>query len=329
MFVGNLSWSTTDEQLMSFAAAAGSVVSAKVQLHADSQRSKGWGLVEFSTPDEATAAVAQLDSSECEGRVVHVRMDRSEIDTSTGFSVFIGNLPWSTTSASLQDIFAPYEPFDVHVKTNMSGRSRGFAIARFSSPEQAKSAISDMNGYLLEGRSIQVREDRPSPTEAAEGEGEGAKEVRETRPASGRRGRGGRGRRGRRGRGRGGRGGAGRGVGAETQQPVEVEEPPVKEPRKRQPRAPREPKEPKEPAAPSNSLFVGNLAWSVTDEQLLLHFQSSGSPVRADVQMSATGRSKGWGLVEYETAELAQVAIDTLNKTELGGRQINVRMNRK
>lgn len=45
-------------------------------------------------------------------------------------AVFVGNLPWSTTDEDLQQIFAPYEPYDCHVKTNMAGRSRGFGILR-------------------------------------------------------------------------------------------------------------------------------------------------------------------------------------------------------
>lgn len=45
-------------------------------------------------------------------------------------TVFVGNLPWSTTDEDLQQIFAPYEPYDCHVKTNMAGRSRGFGILR-------------------------------------------------------------------------------------------------------------------------------------------------------------------------------------------------------
>lgn len=46
-------------------------------------------------------------------------------------TVFVGNLPWSTTDEDLQQIFAPYEPYDCHVKTNMAGRSRGFGILRY------------------------------------------------------------------------------------------------------------------------------------------------------------------------------------------------------
>jgi len=160
VFVGNLAWSTTDEQLSAFMAPAGNIVSAEVQTHEDTGRSKGWGLVEYSTAAEAANAVATLNNMELEERTVHVRLDRSNIDTTSGFSVFVGNLPWSTTSEALAAVMAPFEPFDVHVKTNMAGRSRGFAVARFSTPEQAQAAIADLNGYDLEGRQIQVREDR-------------------------------------------------------------------------------------------------------------------------------------------------------------------------
>lgn len=43
VFVGNLSWSTTSDDLRAFMASLGEVVSAEVQSHADSGRSKGWG----------------------------------------------------------------------------------------------------------------------------------------------------------------------------------------------------------------------------------------------------------------------------------------------
>jgi RNA recognition motif-containing protein len=43
VFVGNLAWNTTDEELRDFMAQSGTVTSATVQSHADSGRSKGWG----------------------------------------------------------------------------------------------------------------------------------------------------------------------------------------------------------------------------------------------------------------------------------------------
>lgn len=43
VFVGNLAWSTTDEELLEFAAQNGEVRAAHVQRHEDTGRSKGWG----------------------------------------------------------------------------------------------------------------------------------------------------------------------------------------------------------------------------------------------------------------------------------------------
>ncbi|CAM9777617.1 unnamed protein product, partial [Phaeothamnion confervicola] len=142
---------------------AGSVVSAEVQCHADSGRSKGWGLVTYSSPAEARAAIDTLTNAELDSRPVHIRLDRSKVDTSGGFAVFVGNLPWSTTDEELSAMFADFGPYDAHVKTNMAGRSRGFAILRFADPEAGRRAIAEMNNLQIKGRPIQVREDREVP----------------------------------------------------------------------------------------------------------------------------------------------------------------------
>jgi RNA recognition motif-containing protein len=81
-------------------------------------------LIEYSADAEATAAIEQLNNTELGGRAVHVRLDRSNIDTTGGFPVFVGNLPWSTSTEELGSMFAQFQPYDVHVKTNMAGRSR-------------------------------------------------------------------------------------------------------------------------------------------------------------------------------------------------------------
>ncbi|CAM9724097.1 unnamed protein product, partial [Choristocarpus tenellus] len=160
VFVGNLSWSTTSDDLRNFMSSVGEVVSAEVQSHADSGRSKGWGLVTYAEPTVAVAAIEQLNNVDFGGRPIHIRLDRKEVEASGGFPIFVGNLPWSTTDEDLQEIFSPYEPYDCHVKTNMAGRSRGFGILRFATPEMGQRAISDMQSYQIEGRPIQVREDR-------------------------------------------------------------------------------------------------------------------------------------------------------------------------
>ena len=81
-------------------------------------------LAEYSSPAEAAEAIQTLTEQELGGRAVHIRLDRSNIENSGGHSIFVGNLPWSTTDAHLSDLFANWNPYDAHVKTTMSGRSR-------------------------------------------------------------------------------------------------------------------------------------------------------------------------------------------------------------
>jgi RNA recognition motif-containing protein len=54
----------------------------------------------------------------------------------------------------------------------------------------------------------------------------------------------------------------------------------------------------------STTLYVGNLAWTVTGDSLESHFTAAGySVVTAEVAGEATGRSKGYGIVELSTGE--------------------------
>ena len=72
LFVGSLAFSATDADLEEFFKAAGNVVSAKVIMDRDTNRSKGFGFVEMSTDEEAQAAIQQLDGKELAGRAVNV-----------------------------------------------------------------------------------------------------------------------------------------------------------------------------------------------------------------------------------------------------------------
>jgi len=72
LFVGSLAYSATDADLEAFFAAAGQVVSAKVIMDRETNRSKGFGFVEMSSEEEAKAAIEQLDGKELNGRPVAV-----------------------------------------------------------------------------------------------------------------------------------------------------------------------------------------------------------------------------------------------------------------
>ena len=72
-------------------------------------------------------------------------------------------------------------------------------------------------------------------------------------------------------------------------------------------------------------LYVGNLAWTVTDQDLEDAFAEAGKVENAQVIMDrATNRSRGFGFVEMATDEAADAAVTKLNGREIKGRPIRV-----
>src|SRR5882757_2467414 len=78
LFVGSLAYTATDDDLAAFFAAAGTVVSAKVIMDRETNRSKGFGFVEMSSDEEAKAAVDQLNGKDLNGRAVAVSEARPQ-----------------------------------------------------------------------------------------------------------------------------------------------------------------------------------------------------------------------------------------------------------
>src|SRR6185369_9131099 len=79
----------------------------------------------------------------------------------------------------------------------------------------------------------------------------------------------------------------------------------------------------------STKLFVGNLSFNVTENDLQDAFAAHGTVVEANLMMDrATGRSRGFAFVTMASAEEAQKAIDAMNGKELGGRALTVNVAR-
>lgn len=72
-------------------------------------------------------------------------------------------------------------------------------------------------------------------------------------------------------------------------------------------------------------LFVGGLPWSITDQELSDLFAKHGEVASAKVITDKfTGRSKGFGFVEFTDDAAADAAIKALNETEIQGRKVVV-----
>ena len=77
------------------------------------------------------------------------------------------------------------------------------------------------------------------------------------------------------------------------------------------------------------NLFIGSLAYATTDDTLKAHFETIGPVASARVITDReSGRSKGFGFVEFENDDDNQKAVDQLDGKELDGRTINVSLAR-
>ena len=86
LYVGNLSYNTSEDGLRNLFANYGNVMSAKIVFDRDTGSSKGFGFVEMSSDEEATAAISGTNGQELDGRQLRVNeaMDKPRRDRDAG-----------------------------------------------------------------------------------------------------------------------------------------------------------------------------------------------------------------------------------------------------
>jgi cold-inducible RNA-binding protein len=91
LYVGNLSYDTTDSDLQNLFVAHGTVQSAQVIMDRDAGRSKGFGFVEMDTQDQAQAAITALNGQEVNGRTLTVNEARPREERSGSRGAYSGS----------------------------------------------------------------------------------------------------------------------------------------------------------------------------------------------------------------------------------------------
>ena len=76
--------------------------------------------------------------------------------------IYVGNLPWSTTSQDLEALFAAHGPVRSAevISDRETGRSRGCGVVEMDTDEGLQAAISALNGHEINGRPLTVNEAR-------------------------------------------------------------------------------------------------------------------------------------------------------------------------
>lgn len=220
VFVGGLSWNIDNDWLASEFATCGEVISARIVLDRDTQRSRGFGYVEFADVDSAIKAI-EFEGKELDGRAIRVNFANArKPDADKRAKVFndkrsdpadtlwIGSLPFDTTEDHVYEAFGEYgDVQSVRLPTDRdTGAAKGFGYVTFGDVAQATAALEALNGTEFGSRRIRIDFAPPKPENNGGGGGFGGR-------GGGRGGFGGRGGGGRGGGGFGGRGGGGRGGG--------------------------------------------------------------------------------------------------------------------
>ncbi|MBN1933879.1 MAG: RNA-binding protein [Anaerolineae bacterium] len=92
-----------------------------------------------------------------------------------GKNIYVGNLSYDTTSASLQNLFEEYgQVVSVSVITDReTGRPRGFAFVEMADDAAANAAVEGLNGQEVDGRALKVNEAKPRESRGGGGFGGG------------------------------------------------------------------------------------------------------------------------------------------------------------
>jgi RNA recognition motif-containing protein len=84
LFVGNLSFNTTQTDLQDTFAAHGTVVEANLMMDRETGRPRGFGFVTMSTPEEAQAAISALNGRSIDGRAITVNVAKPKEERTGG-----------------------------------------------------------------------------------------------------------------------------------------------------------------------------------------------------------------------------------------------------
>ncbi|KAJ4471323.1 hypothetical protein C8J55DRAFT_521364 [Lentinula edodes] len=361
VYVGNLSYDVRYRDLMEFMRGAGEVLFAEV-LVTPMGVSKGCGIVEFSSTEDAQRAIRELSEMTLLGRPVYIREDRENdsrfgatpvpgkmgmamagqgfnapppprpashnhfghTQNNPGNQLYVGNLPYQAGWQDLKDLFRTAgNIIRADINIGADGRPKGSGTVVFETPKDAQQAISMYHGFDWYGRVLEVREDRFA---GLTGPGRG-----------GFRGglRGGL-RGGFRGGFRGGmRGGFGGGPGRDFSNRdlyADYSGPDQHGSGLRMDNyggfgaGMGYPGGGYTEPEPSQQIMVRNLPWSTANEDLVELFETTGQVELAEILFEGT-RSKGCGVVQFAQVTEGETAIAKFQQYMYGGRPLDVRFN--
>jgi len=173
IFVKNLPDNYSIEKLKEMFTPFGQISSAAIAGE-DAGQSKGFGFVNFESPDAAATAVEAINNTEVEGKTVYVgraqkrqerdaelrhkfeQMKMEQMTKYQGINLYIKNLDDDIDEDKLRAVFDQFGTITSCKVMNDAKGSKGFGFVCFSSPEEATKAVTEMNGKIVGNKPLYV-----------------------------------------------------------------------------------------------------------------------------------------------------------------------------
>jgi polyadenylate-binding protein len=173
LYLKNLPDDATEESVRALLGKFGEITSMKLVVAEG--KSKGFGFVNFATPEEAQAAVEGVDGTMIGDKKLFVaraqRKEEREKELSTrfeqlkverqkqydGVNLYVKNLSDDTTEEKLMEVFKEFGSISsCKIMVDSATKSKGFGFVCFGSPDEATKAVGEMNGRMVENKPLYV-----------------------------------------------------------------------------------------------------------------------------------------------------------------------------
>ncbi|KAG8066761.1 hypothetical protein GUJ93_ZPchr0004g39669 [Zizania palustris] len=172
LYVCNIPSSIDTNKLVQIFLPFGKITNARVMADPATFSGKGYGFIKFADSESAAEAIAALNGEVIEGEVLTVRVaglypsaSSSAVHISPEINksrLYITNLPRSMAADKLVNIFMPFGQIS-RVLMNLE-----YSLVWYADEHSAIKAVEHMDGYMIEGKKLEVKRSEPCPNNAAE-----------------------------------------------------------------------------------------------------------------------------------------------------------------
>ncbi|XP_049791162.1 heterogeneous nuclear ribonucleoprotein 27C-like isoform X1 [Schistocerca nitens] len=166
LFVGGLSWETTQENLQRYFSRYGEVIDCVVMKNSESGRSRGFGFVTFSDPANVSLVLQngphQLDGRTIDPKPCNPRSLQKPKRSNSFPKVFLGGLPSNVTETDLRMYFSRFgKVMEVVIMYDQEKKkSRGFGFLSFEDDEAVERCVAE-HFVNLNGKQVEIKKAEP------------------------------------------------------------------------------------------------------------------------------------------------------------------------